>query len=191
MLAVQMEKHMNKKSFGLLLLASPAAAHVGLSHVTGFMAGVTHPLSGLDHLTAMIAVGLWAKQNDKPIIIPAAFVSTMILGGALGMAHVPIPGVECGIAASVLVLGLLTASAMKVPTPAATLLVALFALFHGAAHGAEMPASVGGFEYAKGFVISTALLHATGLLLGTVLQSKYTRYAGAAIALTGVFLLVK
>ena len=180
-------------SWAALLLASPAAAHVGMSHVTGFMAGVAHPLSGLDHLCAMLAVGLWAQQQkgDAKYIIPVAFVSTMVFGGALGMAHVPMPGVECGIAASVLVLGLLTASATRVSTPAASVLVGLFALFHGHAHGAEMPASSGGFEYAQGFIVSTIALHGTGLLLGSIMEKRVTRYAGAAIAITGLALLIK
>jgi urease accessory protein len=184
---------MNKKAFGLLLLASPAAAHVGLSHVTGFASGFTHPLSGLDHLAAMIAVGLWAGQQGgkAQYIVPTAFVSTMVLGGMLGMAGVPMPGVECGIAASVLVLGLLTASALEIPTGAASGLVGLFALFHGYAHGAEMPSSAAGLEYGLGFVISTALLHCVGVGLAVSMQAKTTRYAGAAIALTGAFLLIK
>ena len=185
---------MNKKYIlAVMLLPATAEAHIGLSHVTGFVAGMSHPLTGLDHLCAMIAVGLWAKQQGgkAQYAIPAAFVGTMIVGAALGQAGVPLPGVEAGIAASVLVLGLLTASALKVNSMAAGVLVGMFAMFHGHAHGAEMPVSVSGYQYGLGFVVSTIALHAAGLALGSVMQQRAVRYAGLAISLAGVALLIK
>jgi urease accessory protein len=166
-----------------LLLASPAAAHVGLSHVTGFMAGVAHPLSGLDHICAMVAVGLWAKQQGgkAQYILPLAFVAAMLFGSFL-----PMPGIEQGIAASVLVLGLLVACAVRLPVEASAGLVGLFALFHGAAHGLEGHGS----QFGVGFTLSTIALHAVGLSIGSVVEQRTARYAGAACAFAGLYLII-
>jgi urease accessory protein len=177
----------------LLLVPTLAQAHPG-HDVTGFSHGFAHPLGGLDHLLAMLAVGLWAAQMGGRArwAVPATFVTVMSLGGMLGMMGLHLPMVESGIAASVLVLGLLIALSARLPLAAAMPLVGLFALFHGYAHGAEMPASVSGFEYAAGFVLATAGLHAAGIALGMGIQrvtsAPLVRFAGAAIAITGVVL---
>lgn len=177
------------------LLLAPTLAHAHPGHdVTGFSHGFAHPLSGLDHLLAMLAVGLWAAQMGGRArwAVPATFVTVMALGGALGMMGLHLPMVESGIAASVLVLGLLIALSARLSLAAAMPLVGLFALFHGYAHGAEMPASVSGLEYAAGFALATAALHAAGIGLGMGIQratsAPLVRFAGAAIAITGVVL---
>jgi urease accessory protein len=182
---------------GLLLLPLAVQAHPGHSHA-GFVAGAAHPLSGLDHLLAMIAVGLWAVQLGGRALwaVPASFVSIMVAGGALGMAGLPLPGVEQGILASVFVLGLLIATAARVPLYASMLIVGAFALFHGFAHGAEMPATAAGLGYGAGFAVATALLHAVGIGAGLLLgklsaaaqpalaegaRGSWLRYAGGLI----------
>jgi urease accessory protein len=179
----------------VFLLPSLAQAHPGIpGHTHGFANGLAHPLTGLDHICAMVAVGLWAAQRGGRALwlVPAAFVSVMILGGSLGMAAVPIPFVEPGIAASVLVLGVLIAAAVRLPLPASALLVGVFALFHGYAHGAEMPGSVSGLLYGLGFVVATASLHLLGIGLGLSAQrfgsARLVRYAGGAIAVCGICL---
>jgi len=179
----------------VLLLPTLAQAHPGIpGHTHGFANGLAHPLTGLDHLCAMVAVGLWAAQRGGRALwlVPSAFVSVMVLGGALGMAAVPIPFVEPGIMASVLVLGVLIAAAIRLPMPASALLVGVFALFHGYAHGAEMPASASGLAYGLGFVAATASLHFLGIGLGLLAQrfasARLVRYAGGAIAACGVYL---
>jgi urease accessory protein len=175
----------------LLLVPTIAQAHPG-HDITGFAPGFAHPFSGLDHLLAMLAVGLWAAQMGGRArwAVPATFVGVMALGGVLGMAGLHLPMVESGIAASVLVLGLIIATSARLSLAAAMPLVGLFALFHGFAHGAEMPASVSGFEYAAGFMLATAALHAAGIGLGMGMQrvasAPLVRFAGAAIAVAGV-----
>jgi urease accessory protein len=176
----------------VFLLPALAQAHPGVpGHTHGFANGLAHPLTGLDHICAMVAVGLWAAQRAL-WLVPSVFVSVMILGGVLGMAAVPIPFVEPGIAASVLVLGVLIAAAVRLPLPASALLVGLFAVFHGYAHGAEMPASASGLAYGLGFVAATASLHLSGIGLGLLAQrfgsARLVRYAGAAIAACGIYL---
>ncbi len=175
------------------LLLVPTLAHAHPGHdVTGFAHGFSHPLSGLDHLLAMLAVGLWAAQMGGRArwAVPATFVGVMALGGALGMAGMHLPMVESGIAASVLVLGLLIAASARLPLAAAVPLVGLFAIFHGYAHGAEMPSSISGFAYAVGFMLATAALHAAGIGFGMGIQrvtsAPIVRFAGAAIAVVGV-----
>lgn len=175
----------------LLLVPTLAQAHPGHG-ATGFVQGFSHPLSGLDHLLAMLAVGLWSAQMGGRArwAVPATFVGVMALGGALGMAGLHLPMVQSGIAASVLVLGLLIAASARLSLAVAMPLVGLFALFHGHAHGTEMPASVSGFEFAAGFVLATAALHAAGIALGMGMQrmasAPLVRFAGAAIAVAGV-----
>ena len=188
-------RHLAKLSLvPLLLLAGVAEAHPSASHVSGFVAGFSHPLGGLDHLLAMVAVGLWATQVGGRAIwlVPAAFVGTMAVAGVLAMGGSVIPFVEQGIAASVLLLGLLIATALRLPTPAAVLLVGIFAAFHGIAHGVELPEASAPLGYAAGFVIATALLHGLGIALGLAaaprLGVRLVQAAGAAIALAGVVL---
>jgi urease accessory protein len=169
-----------------------AGAHPFHGVANGFAGGFTHPLSGLDHILAMVAVGLWAAQlgGRSRWMVPAAFVSLMVAGGALGMAGIQVPAVESGIAASVLVLGLLIAGAVRLPMFAGMALVGLFAIFHGHAHGTEIPAAASSFTYAVGFVLATIALHAAGIGLGLLAQKRMAvpalRFAGAAIAVGGV-----
>ena len=179
----------------IFLLPALAQAHPGMpGHTHGFANGLAHPLTGLDHICAMVAVGLWAAQRGGRALwlVPSVFVSVMTLGGVLGMAAVPIPFVEQGIAASVLVLGLLIATAVSLPLPVSALLVGVFALFHGYAHGAEMPGSVSGLAYGVGFVAATAGLHLLGIGSGLFAQrlgsARLVRYAGGAIAVCGIYL---
>jgi urease accessory protein len=178
----------------LLLLPSLAQAHPGLpGHAHGFSHGLLHPLTGLDHICAMVAVGLWAAQRGGRALwlVPATFVSVMIIGGTLGMGKVGIPYVEQGIAASVLVLGILIAAAIRLPVTASMAIVGLFALFHGYAHGAEMPDTASGFAYGIGFIVATASLHLAGLGLGLTAKrfasAQSIRYVGGAIAACGVY----
>jgi urease accessory protein len=176
----------------LLLAASiPAYAHVGIGTTSSFTAGFMHPLSGLDHMTVMIAVGLWAALKGGKAVLawPAAFVGVMLVGGVAGMLHMPLPFVEPGILASVVALGLLVALAVDLPVSAGVAIIGLFALFHGHAHGTEVPENAGGLEYMAGFAIATAALHATGIAAGLGLGIRFrglARAAGAACAAVGL-----
>lgn len=179
----------------ILLLPSLAHAHVGVGETSGFLHGMGHPLSGLDHICAMVAVGLWAAQMGGRAIwaVPLTFVSVMALGGALGMLGVHVPFVETGIVISVLALGVLIAASVHLPLAVSIIVVGLFAIFHGHAHGAEMPETSSGFVYAAGFIIATAFLHACGIGLGIAIQKlaspAVVRFAGIAIVLCGGYLL--
>jgi urease accessory protein len=191
---------MKKQSlaFALLGLAALILPRVALAHpghdANGFASGVAHPVSGLDHIMAMIAVGLWAAQMGGRAVwaVPLSFVTVMLAGGALGMAGVEIPFVESGILASILVLGLLIAAAAKLPLYASLPMVGVFALCHGHAHGAEMAAGALGLGYSAGFVIATAGLHLAGLSLGALLKVKapgfVLRAAGGAVAASALLL---
>nr|WP_298682694.1 HupE/UreJ family protein [uncultured Dongia sp.] len=161
----------------LTLLATPAFAHTGL-HGFGFAAGLSHPFSGLDHMLVMAGIGIWAAQlgGRNLWLVPVAFVGTMLLGAGLALVGSPLPQVELGIAGSVIAIGLLISLGTKLPSAAASALVALMALFHGHAHGTELPAMASAWGYAAGFVLSTAMLHVIGLGLGFV-TFKYTRPA--------------
>lgn len=162
----------NKSVFLLLgvaaLVPSVALAHPGHVHEMSLMQGLLHPLTGLDHVLAMTAVGLWAAQQGGRALWawPLTFVTVMLAGGLLGMEGFALPAIEPVIAASVFVLGLLVAGSTAMPVWAGAALVGLFALFHGNAHGLEAPANGAGALYAAGFVASTALLHVAGLGLG-------------------------
>lgn len=173
------------------LFAGSAMAHTGVGSVHGFTAGLTHPLFGLDHLTAMVAVGLWAGLvgGKARFAYPAAFVVTMVLAGVWGMSGAPLPGVEIGIGLSVVVLGLAIAFNLAPPLAAGIAVCAVFAIFHGHAHGAELPEDASGLSYAAGFVLATATLHGVGLVLATLLAShapRLARFAGGAMAVAGV-----
>lgn len=177
----------------ILLLAAvmPAYAHVGIGAASSFAAGFAHPLSGLDHVTVMIAVGLWAALKGGKAIWtwPLVFVGVMLVGGALGMLHMPLPFVEPGVLASVVALGLLVALAVDLPVSAAVAIIGLFALFHGHAHGTEVPENAGGLDYMAGFAAATVLLHAIGIAAGLGLGMRFrglARAAGAACAAVGV-----
>lgn len=179
----------------LLLAPTLAHAHTGIGGTSGFAHGFEHPLLGLDHLLAMIAVGLWAAQIGGRALwaVPLTFVSVMAVGGSLGLAGVPVPFVEQGIATSVLLLGLLIALAVRMPLAFSIPLVGLFAICHGHAHGAEMPETASGLAYAAGFMLATAALHSVGIGLGIAIQrgtsAPVIRFAGAAIAAAGIYLL--
>jgi urease accessory protein len=179
----------------LALGASPAFAHVGVGSTASFAAGVAHPLSGLDHITVMVAVGLWAalKGNRALWVWPATFVGVMLIGGALGMAHVPVPFVEPGILASVVALGLLVALAVDLPLWVGAMVIGVFAVFHGHAHGSEVAENVGGIEYMAGFAFATATLHAIGIAFALLMQRAalrpVIRVAGAGCVLIGAGLI--
>ncbi len=158
-------------SWALLLLLSvalPAAAHSDSGSASGFLAGLAHPVNGGDHVLAMLAVGLWGAQLGNPAlwVLPVAFPLVMAIGGFLGLVGIVLPGVEIGIALSALVLGLAVLLAARPPLVVAALMVATFAVFHGHAHGTELPAGANGLAYSIGFVVSTGLLHAAGIGLG-------------------------
>ena len=170
------------------LLATPALAHTG-HDAGGLVAGLSHPILGLDHILAMIAVGLFAAQSGgkSKFTLPALFVVTMLAGGALGLSALSVPFVEAGIVGSVVLLGAAIAFGRKIPTAISASMIALFAAFHGVAHGAEIPAATSVLTFAAGMTISTAALHVLGLGIGTV-APVVLRYAGAAIALSGLAL---
>jgi len=178
----------------IALLPIVAQAHPGHGPADSFSAGLNHPLHGLDHILAMVAVGLWAAQLGGRSLwaVPLTFVSLMTVGGALGMAGIPVPMVETGIMVSVLVMGLLIASAARLPLAASMTLVGVFAIFHGFAHGTEIPLAASGFSYGFGFVLATAMLHACGIALGLLakksLAAPAIRFAGAAIMICGLCL---
>ena len=181
----------------VLLLASNAAlAHTGAEHALSFASGFKHPLTALDHLLAMVTVGLWAGLNGGRALWawPVAFVGVMVLGGVLGMAGVALPLVESGILASVVVLGLLVLVAVRLPVAVGAALVAVFALLHGHAHGAELPGDAAAVTYAAGFAIATAVLHAIGIgvahLAGSANGRLLVRGAGALVAAAGIALAV-
>ncbi len=179
----------------LVVMAGPAAAHDGTGLAGGFVAGVLHPLTGPDHLLAMVAVGLWGAFLGRPLLylLPVVFPAVMALGGALGMLDVPLPPVEVGIALSVLLLGLAVALALRAPVWAACVLVGVFGLFHGYAHGQELPSAADPLGYSLGFVVSTGALHlvgiALGLLRGRPRGELITRGLGGGIAAAGVYFL--
>jgi urease accessory protein len=185
----------------IFLLVSSLVLHAHPGHHTislhgGFLIGFLHPLGGLDHLLAMIAVGLWAAQLGGRALwaVPASFLAAMLLGGFLGFGTSGIPLMEQGIAASVVLLGLLIALAIRPPLVIPILLVAFFALFHGVAHGAELPPSTGAATYSAGFLLATATLHAAGLMLGVLaanrLPTTIPRFTGATVALCGAVILI-
>lgn len=186
---------LRKTLFAIALFLSPALAfaHGGHDH-SGLLAGVAHPITGLDHLLAMLAVGLWAAQQSGVArwALPGTFVATMLLGGLLGFAGLEIPLMETGIAGSVLAFGLLVAVAARLPVAMALGLTALFALTHGVAHGLELPALASPWGYAAGFVAATAALHGAGYALVRWLPqaaAPLVRVAGAASAGAGLWLL--
>ena len=160
--------------------------------MSGFLTGVRHPVSGLDHVLAMIAVGLWGAQLGVPALwlLPVTFPMMMALGGMVGLLGVPLPGIEIGIAASAILLGLVVMSALRPPIGAAVALVAFFAIFHGHAHGTELPPGQSALLYSMGFVAATGGLHGVGIAIGVIQRWRWgqtlLRAAGALVALAGV-----
>ena len=175
----------------LLLFPQAASAHTEAGVAGGFLSGFTHPLFGWDHVVAMVAVGLWGAFLGAPAIwiLPIVFPLVMVLGGVLGILGVPVPFVETGIAMSAIVLGLLVAKATQAPISMAAVIVGAFAIFHGHAHGSELPAASNAIAYAIGFVVATGLLHLAGIALGLLTRWPQgvwaVRACGAAIAIVG------
>lgn len=182
-------------SVALALVPTSAWAHADGHPGGGFVAGLLHPISGLDHVVAMVAVGLWGAVLGPPAlwVLPVAFPLVMALGGLLGLLGVPIPGVEIGIAVSGLVMGLMVLFELRTPLWLAALIVSAFAVFHGHAHGAELPAGSNALLYSLAFVIATGLLHLLGILLGETRRwpggRRFVQGAGGVVALIGLFFL--
>jgi urease accessory protein len=175
----------------LVLAAAPAWGHQQQGQAAGFLAGLRHPASGLDHVLAMVSVGLWGAQLGPPAIwlLPVTFPLVMAFGGFLGLLGVPLPGVELGIALSAVLLGLMVAREARPPIWVAAALVGFFAVFHGHAHGRELPAGQSALLYSIGFVVATGCLHASGIGIGLVHRWGWgrlaLRIAGGAVALAG------
>lgn len=178
------------------LFPAIALAHTAAGDSGGLLHGWAHPFSGLDHLCAMIAVGLWAAQLGGRAIwlVPLSFVGMMTLASLAGMSHLPLPFIESGIVLSLLVMGVLIAAAVRLPLLASSVLVGTFALCHGYAHGAETPADVSGMSYAIGFILATSLLHVLGIasasLFSRLGRGDWVRYAGGLVTLSGSYLLL-
>jgi urease accessory protein len=172
----------------------PASAHPGTGSAVSFTAGAGHPFSGLDHIAALVAVGMWAavKGNRALWVWPLSFIAVMLTGAALGLAHIAVPFVEPGILVSVLVFGLMVALVVDPPVWGGAAIISVFALLHGHAHGSEMPVTMNGLEYVAGFALATAALHAIGISLALTLQrvapDPVNRVAGAICAVVGVSL---
>lgn len=192
------ERSLRQAAVLATLLAWPilASAHIGQGDIGGgFIAGVAHPVFGLDHVVAMVAVGIWGAQLGAPAIwaLPVTFPLVMACGGVLGGLGVPIPGIEIGIAASAIVLGGMILFAARPPLAVAAVIVGIFAIFHGYAHGAELPESANAISYAVGFVVATGTLHALGILIGVANRwrrgAQALRAGGAVIAAAGLYFL--
>jgi urease accessory protein len=183
-----------------LLTSVPAlaSAHTGVGSTLGFAHGFAHPIGGVDHVLAMVAVGIFAANLGGRALwaVPLTFMALMAVGGGFGMAGMPLPFVEIGIALSIVVLGLAVAIRFEWPVAAAMALVGLFAVFHGHAHGTEMPVDASGAAYALGFVIATGLLHLAGVAVGLGIgkagvrySSRITQAGGVAVAFAGILVL--
>lgn len=179
-----------------IILAARAWAHAESGDLSGGLSsGFMHPLTGLDHVVAMVAVGLWGAQLRQPAIwlLPVTFPVVMAMGGVLGIVGLPLPGVEIGIALSAVVLGGMVLAAVRPPLAVAAVFVGFFAIFHGYAHGAELPDSAAPLAYSIGFVTSTGLLHASGILVGAGIDrpwgARLVRAGGALVACVGVYFL--
>jgi urease accessory protein len=179
----------------VLASASPALAHIQAGEAAGLVTGLRHPWSGLDHVLAMIAVGLWGAQLGNPAmwLLPVTFPLVMSLGAMMGLLGIPLPEIEVGIAVSAILLGAMVAGEFRPRMVVAATLVGFFAIFHGHAHGTELPAGQSGMLYSMGFVIATGCLHAIGIALGLVHRWPAGRLAlrgaGAGIAAMGVLFL--
>jgi len=196
-----MSLNTQRRSGGLATLAwlLPAAlfAHTRGGEAAGLLAGLSHPVSGLDHVLAMVAVGLWGAQLGPPAVwlLPVAFPMVMALGGTLGLVGVHLPGVEIGIALSAIGLGAAVLFEAKPKLGVAAALVGFFAIFHGHAHGTELPPGANGLLYSIGFVVATGLLHLAGIGIGTIHRwpagRTALRWTGALVALAGLAFLWK
>jgi urease accessory protein len=176
----------------ILLLPGNASAHVRSGDAIGFVTGLLHPVSGLDHVLAMIAVGLWGAQLGQPAVwlLPVTFPMVMALGGMLGLMGIPLPGIEIGIAASAIILGIAVMREARPRLPVAAVVVALFAIFHGHAHGTELPEGENGLLYSMGFVVATGTLHATGVGIGLAHKwpwgQRALKLVGGGVAFAGL-----
>jgi urease accessory protein len=188
-------RHRSSLAIALLLVAASSAtwAHADAADATGgFIAGFLHPLLGWDHVVAMVAVGLWGAFLGAPAIwvLPVVFPLVMAFGGVLGVIGVPLPGVETGIALSAIVLGAMVAFAARPPLPVAAVIVGAFAIFHGHAHGTELPSAANPLVFSLGFVLATGLLHLGGIAFGLLTRWQAGRMAvrgvGGFIGLVGV-----
>jgi len=179
---------------GLLLAAAPAFAHISAEHGSSLLSGFSHPFTGLDHILAMVSVGLWAAMSGgkSRFVVPAAFVTLMLAGFGLALVGVTLPFIEPGIVASVVALGLLVAMAVRLPVSASAAIVSVFAVFHGNAHGLEMGTAQAA-QFATGFALSTIVLHGLGLAFGILIGNTNPRIArvlGAGTAVAGLALMV-
>lgn len=178
-------------ALALTALATPALAHSGEGIQGGFISGLTHPIFGWDHVVAMVGVGLWGAVLGGSAIwlLPIVFPLVMAIGAALGIAGVTVPFIEPGIALSGVVLGLLVVFFVRAPLAVAAVIVGFFAIFHGYAHGTELPGAANPIAYGVGFVISTGILHAIGIAFGSLTKSDIGKWAvragGGVIALVG------
>jgi urease accessory protein len=189
-----------RPSFGLvlianLMLAPSAIAHEQAGVAGGLVSGLLHPLNGADHLTAMVAVGLWGAQLGAPAIwlLPITFPLVMAVGGVLGVLNIPLPAPELMIALSALILGAAVTARLRAPLVAAALVVGVFAVFHGHAHGAELPTAANPLAYGVGFVTATGLLHLCGVGIGALSRwpagERLIQGLGAVIAALGCYFL--
>ena len=182
---------------GVVLWAQAASAHAQKGAAAGLLTGLGHPVSGMDHVLAMVAVGLWGVQLGAPAVwlLPVAFPMVMAGGGMLGLMGVPLPGIEYGVAASAILLGAAVMFEVRPPLAVAAIVVGFFAIFHGHAHGTELPPGQSALAYSMGFVIATGGLHAAGIGIGTVHRwswgQRLLRAAGAVVAVGGVFFMWK
>jgi urease accessory protein len=170
-------------ALGIVSSPTMAFAHTQAGEATGFLTGFMHPLTGLDHIIAMVAVGLWGAQLGSPAIwmLPVTFPIVMAFGGFLALIGVPMSGVEIGIALSGVLLGAAVMTESRPPLYVAAVLIAIFAICHGHAHGAELPPGTSGLTYSIGFVVATGLLHALGIGMGTIRSLSYGRFAVRAL----------
>jgi len=184
-------------SLGLLLRPEAALAHVPGGEAAGLVSGLLHPISGADHVVAMLAVGLWGAQLGVPALwlLPITFPMVMALGGMLGLLGLHLPGVELGVALSAVALGVVVLREARPPAVLAAALVAVFAVFHGHAHGTELPDGASGPLYSLGFVVATGGIHAVGIALGLVHRwaagRVAVRVAGAGVTAAGLLFLVR
>jgi urease accessory protein len=182
-------------SIAILALAQPAFAHEQAGVAGGLASGLLHPLTGIDHLIAMVAVGIWGAQLGAPAIwvLPITFPLMMAFGGVLGVMRIPLPMPEAAIALSALVLGAAVAARLRVPFAIAAVVVGAFAIFHGHAHGSELPSAANPLAYGVGFVVATGLLHLCGIAIGTLSRwpagEQLIRGLGVAIAALGCYFL--
>jgi urease accessory protein len=178
-------------------LTQPALAHEQAGVAGGLVSGLLHPITGIDHLIAMVAVGIWGAQLGAPAIwiLPITFPLIMAVGGVLGVLHVPLPMPEVMIAISAVILGVAVAARLRLPFPAAAFVVAIFAIFHGHAHGAELPRAANALAYGVGFVTATGLLHLFGIAIGTLTRwpvgERVIQGLGASIAGIGCYFLAQ